>query len=90
MIQLATSWSNSLWKHLVTEGDFRKRCLTKSAKQFVCVLACTSELANRWPAGIKVFDKKSFLHAITRYDLSKSGGGQRHQITRDQCQSLEP
>ncbi|MFM7986092.1 MAG: hypothetical protein ACKPKO_42940, partial [Candidatus Fonsibacter sp.] len=41
------------------------------------------ELANRWPAGIKVFDKKSFLHAITRYDLSKSGGGQRHQITRD-------
>jgi hypothetical protein len=90
MIQLATSWSNSLWKHLVTEGDFRKRCLTKSAKQFVCVLACTSELANRWPAGIKVFDKKSFLHAITRYDLSKSGGRQRHQITRDQCQSLEP
>jgi hypothetical protein len=90
MIQLATSWSNSLWKHLVTEGDFRKRCLTTSAKQFVCVLACTSELANRWPAGIKVFDKKSFLHAITRYDLSKSGGGQRHQITRDQCQALEP
>ncbi|MFM7978991.1 MAG: hypothetical protein ACKPKO_06705, partial [Candidatus Fonsibacter sp.] len=58
MIQLATSWSNSLWKHLVTEGDFRKRCLTTSAKQFVCVLARTSELANRWPVGIKVFDKK--------------------------------
>ncbi|MFM6390883.1 MAG: hypothetical protein ACKPFH_00080, partial [Dolichospermum sp.] len=36
MIQLATSWSNSLWKHLVTEGDFRKRCLTESAKQCVC------------------------------------------------------
>ncbi|MFM7980539.1 MAG: hypothetical protein ACKPKO_14600, partial [Candidatus Fonsibacter sp.] len=47
-------------------------------------------LANRWPAGIKVFDNKSFLHAIARYDLSKSGGGQRNQITRGQCQSLEP
>ncbi|MFM7981168.1 MAG: hypothetical protein ACKPKO_17810, partial [Candidatus Fonsibacter sp.] len=54
------------WSQKATSGN-----LTTSAQQFVCVLACTSELANRWPAGIKVFDKKSFLHAITRYDLSR-------------------
>lgn len=78
MILAATSWSHSHWKHLVTEAEFQERCRT-GAKKFVVALACTSEVhcrQRRWPAGIKVLDKKMFLDAVQRYDLNKSGGGQ--------------
>lgn len=78
MILAATSWSNSLWKHLVKDGEFDERCMS-GAKKFVVALACTSEAGcpqRRWPAGIKVFDKKMFLDAFLQYDLNNSGGGQ--------------
>lgn len=79
MVQTARTWPDSLWTCLLTEDQFRARCLEKAARKWIVALACASEaskgLGRRWPVGVRVFHKKKFLEFITKFDLSKSGGG---------------